>query len=258
MKTEQGKISSPEIRILEAGSKNIENDIFPGQETRADESIVSKYVEATKIDSATIKSIGGFLAKDADKAMEDFALEWFKNNEEKIKEKGIIIPPDVSDEWKISMVLGSKESGGMGAVGEIRGEKYEEIRDKIKRIEELRTDMKSDNVPPEAPFLLLHYLQEKIKSGQKELEALEVEAKKGDIVNDFMIINKKNELRELSRVYEELEVKMIDKDSRRMAEEAVDVKITPKEEYVKGELTKKEKGIAGLRYERLAQLVQKD
>ena len=99
---------SPEVTLSpEQEISDIEAAPFQEQENKALEGITNRYVEATKIDSKSIKAVDGILARDTEEAYQDFALEWFKNNEEQIRQEGRIIPPGVSDEWKISMVLSS-------------------------------------------------------------------------------------------------------------------------------------------------------
>lgn len=93
---------SPELEASEMGALP-----FQEQEAETVTSLTERYAETTKIDPKSIKNADGFLARDAESVYRDFALEWFKNNEEEMSKEGVIIPPGVSDEWKISMVLAS-------------------------------------------------------------------------------------------------------------------------------------------------------
>ena len=118
------------------------------------------------------------MAKDAEEGYSMFALAYFEDHKKDIqKEKGVPME-NVSDEWKINMVLSSKEKGGMGVSAEIREGKYKWIGDEIDKIGVLRTDMKKKPVPPETPFLLLNYLQKSVEGERKKIEDLKVESRK--------------------------------------------------------------------------------
>jgi len=103
----------------------------------------------------------------AEKVHRKFALEWFANNEEKIKQEGISIPKDASDDWKISVVFSSREKGGMGAATDIEKGSYKSFKKEADKIGILRADIKKHKIPVETPFILLNYLQ-KIADGERD------------------------------------------------------------------------------------------
>lgn len=117
------------------------------------------------LSSWSVKVIDGFLANHHEELRCEFALRWFKNNEKNLEEMGITVPPNVSNNWKVSMVLGHKLSGGLGAEGDIKKSDYKDIRDKLNKIKSLRADIKEENMSIEVPFLLINYLKGKPKTG---------------------------------------------------------------------------------------------
>ncbi len=209
-----------------------------------------------KLILSLIKNADGFLARDAESVYRDFALEWFKNNEEEMSKEGVIIPPGVSDEWKISMVLASREKGGMGASVEINNPEYKSLRDKMDKIGTLRADIKKDQIPPETPFLLLNYLQRKFEDSQGELVALQEEAAAGDRGAETFAASKENELKELFLLRKEIASKIMNEDLMQTGEQRLyDGGFPGKATYVDSWLESKKKEI---RHQKREEIVDKE
>jgi len=250
MQAKQEKSPSPETEI-----KNIEVAPLQEQEKEAVQSLTERYVEAAKIDPKSIKAIDGFLAADTEKAYQEFALKWFEDNKEKIKEEGKIIPPDASNEWKISMVLGSQEKGGMGASADVRKENYKAEGGALDKIGVLRADMKKNQIPPETPFLLLDRLQIDIERAKEEMEELEARAGRGEKSAEIEAASKEEQLAELFSARKELAERVLGDDLRRKAEELVDGEMIPKTEWVERMLHAKEEEIRGQRNKELVEKI---
>jgi len=162
---EAGPAVTPETALPETAPTETKQENPLEELQRKDiKSITETYVEAAKIDSKTKKVIGEMLAEYAKDKNREFALRWFSKNEALVREKGIIIPPKVSDEWKINTVLGSPEKGGMGVILDGKDPEYKDIGDELEMIGILRIDIGKNQVPPKAPALLLNYLQGKFES----------------------------------------------------------------------------------------------
>ncbi|MCX6720830.1 MAG: hypothetical protein NTW11_03430 [Candidatus Staskawiczbacteria bacterium] len=231
-KQPEGEAPKPEVTLekVEAETEEqLEINLFQKQE---DEIVRGIIVETTKVDSGTIKAADGFLAKDADGLYREFALEWFGNNEDAMKKEGRVIPDNASDEWKISLVLGSKEKGGMGAAAEVNKPEYKTVRERMDRIGVLRADIKKGNVPPETPFLLLNYLQEKFEKEQKELESQKEKALGGDAAAEIFVASKTKELEELFLMRKEIAEKTMGENLTVKATEWIDKFNGSREKYI--------------------------
>ena len=88
------------------------------------QSQIAKYAEGTEISDGSRKVVDGFLARDAEEGYSTFALAWFEDHKDQIqKEKGVPVE-NVSDEWKINMVLGSTQKEEWEFQREIKEGKY--------------------------------------------------------------------------------------------------------------------------------------
>ena len=222
---------------VEAAAEAVETSPFHEQEVKMVGTLTEKFVETTKIDKKSMDVIDGLLASDTEKAYQNFALTWFKNNEAAMKKEGRVIPPGASDEWKIGMVLGSKEKGGMGAMADINDPKYSGIREGLDKQGVLKTDMHKEQVPPETPFLLLNYLQTGIEDAKREAKQLRVDAKNGDEHAAIMADSKEAHIKELYSVAKTLAEKATGEDltetaKKRFGEEWASEKLASKEEWV--------------------------
>jgi len=220
--------------ISKTEARDIEIAPFQEQENEAVENITEGYFEATKIDSKSITIVDNFLVANTEEVYKKFALKWFENNEEKMKGDGRVIPSDASDEWKINMVLSSREKGGMAATAEINNPEYREMREEMDKIGILRADMKKDHVPPETPFLLLNYLQTGVEAERQEIAKLRVEGEKGNESAAIVADSKEKKLRELYLVRKELAEKTMNEDLTQNAEKLVEIELPPKEVCVQG------------------------
>ena len=196
------KTSSPEVEAATEASE-MQNP-FQEQESVVVESYTERYAKKTEISKESKKAVDGFLARDTEKVYYNFALEWFDKNEEAIRESGIVIPQGASDEWKASVVLGSKEKGGMGASEEINDPEYRESREKLDKIGVLKTDMKKDQTPPETPFLLLNYLQKKLEDNLNELDELNRRATGGDASAEVFTRSKESEIKDILKLSKDI------------------------------------------------------
>jgi len=224
---------------------------FQEQENEAVKSLTEKYAEATKISDGSIKVIDGFLAGRTEAELENFALRWFSLNENRMKEEGRVIPPGASDEWKISMALGSREKGGMAAMAEINNPEYEATREDMDRIGVLRTNMRKEHIPPETPFLLLNYLQRSIDYEKEEIHRLKMRAEQGDQNAGVIADSKEKQLKELYLARKELAEKTMKENLTEKARESVGVGMIPKEDLVGRELDAKKKEIEEQKNEEL-------
>jgi len=192
--------TAEKVREPEAAAETVEMSPFHGQEIETVGTLTETLVETTKIDKKSMDVIDGLLASDTEKAYQNFALTWFKNNEASMRKEGRVIPAGASDGWKISMVLGSKEKGGMGAMADINKKEYAGIRDGLDKQGVLRTDMHKEQVPPETPFLLLNYLQSSIEDAKRDLTQLRAETRQGDSNAATMADSKEKHIKELYSV----------------------------------------------------------
>ncbi|MCX6722503.1 MAG: hypothetical protein NT094_00340, partial [Candidatus Staskawiczbacteria bacterium] len=204
--------------------KNLESAPFEEGEKEVVQSMTERYGAEHKIDEETMDAVSGFLSKDHEKAYQDFALQWFQDNQDKVKERIGNIPPNASEDWKINMVL-SKE--GMNASAEINNpeykddERYEAIIKKIGRIRVLETGIKKEPPSPETPFLLLNYLQASVEGKRKEVRKLRAAEARGNENAGIEADSKENEIKEVFGTMKELTEKTMDEDLRGNAEEKV-------------------------------------
>jgi hypothetical protein len=226
---------SEEEAILE--TEKVETLPFEKFEERTIESLTEKYAQGVEISGKSREVLDGFLAKDAEEGYHIFALEWFEANKDKIqKEKGVPVE-NVSDEWKINMVLSSKEKGGMGAAGEIRSAEYkDQLGDVIDRIGILRADLAKKPISPEAPFLMLNYLQGSIAEENKQISELRAKAEAGDMSAAGEANAKEAELEKLFLARKELTEKTMHENLVDMAEQKG---FEPKDKYVELRINKK-------------------
>lgn len=219
-------IKSPEVGRNpedEAAAETNERDILPFSrfEEETIGNLTAEYAEGTKISDGSKKAINGFLTKDSEEGYRMFALAWFEDHKGDIqREKGVPVE-NVSDEWKINMVLSSKEKGGMGAAAEIRKGDYEEIGKQMDKITVLRADMAKDPIPPEAPFLLLNYLSQSIEVEKQRIKELQEKAKTGDIGAAIEADSIKNQLEILHLAQKELVEKTMHEDLAATAEQKI-------------------------------------
>ena len=165
------------VEALENKAEDIELAPFREQDEKTVGSMTERYAAKAEIGKEIKGTVNGYLSQDAEKAYNDFALAWFDNNIDKMKEDGKVIPPNPSKEKKISMVLDTK-----GAMADIRKKEYKEFGgEALYRIEVLKNDIGKSQVPQETPFLLLNYLQGRLENGRKEAEELRVKAEAGDV-----------------------------------------------------------------------------
>ena len=222
------KLTGPETEI-----KDIEAAPFQERETEVVQSLTEKYADKTEISEKSKKVVDGFLARDTEEVFKRFALKWFKDNEDLIKQEGIVVPPGASDEWKSDMVLRTRENGGMGAKEDIRKPGYEEMGTEADMIGVLRTDMAKDQIPPVTPLLLLNHLQSTIGRERQEIDKLRVEAEKGDQSAAVLADSKERQLKGLYLDRKELAEKTMGEDLTAAAEKRVyESGLNTKEDYV--------------------------
>ena len=151
----------------------------PSQESgmRTVGELVKEYGEETKISKDSKKTFETVLAEEDREAYKDFALSWFSKHERDLRDEGRIPEGiEVTDEWKINMVLTSKDLGAvkeiMQPIEKIDDPEFKEIKERMDRIWVLQADMAKDQMPSETPFLLLHRMQESMDRKQDKIEEL--------------------------------------------------------------------------------------
>lgn len=120
-----------------------------------------KYADAGKIEISTQSRtvIENLLDKDIKSLRDKFAVKWFNDNRESIKDAGT--PEELAeDEYKIKYVISNWED----FKSYLRGPEYrEEFGDKIDNLQTLKMEMaRKKDVSSQSPFLLLNYLQKRI------------------------------------------------------------------------------------------------
>lgn len=160
--------------------EDVEKEAFAPQESEAVLSLTEKYAETAKLDKDTKNNISGILRADAEGNYRDFALKWYEENTQRMQEAGIVIPEQASDEWKINTVLSQREKGGMGASYEIGSDRYKEFGAEADKIKILQGAIRRERLAPESPFLLLHYLQERLDKEQGDIIDLQAKERMGD------------------------------------------------------------------------------
>jgi hypothetical protein len=260
----------------EAGPKTpevpqeIERNPFYEQESVVVKSITEQYAKETKIDGQEKKEVASFLSRDSEKVYRDFALVWFENNKAKITKEIGLIPPNASDEWKMSTVLGSKEQGFMGAGGDMNKPEYAEFRTKMDKIGVLMTDMKKDVMPPATPFLILNYLQNSIREKENKIKELRKSGEAGDARDASAIITADSLEKDREEMYETMkkiagttmgedlaekaEAKVF-KDGFKNKEETIASKLEDKKSEVK---EKKEQELINKEWEAFSRLPDKE
>jgi len=211
-----------------------ERDIIPFQEQKnqAFENLSAKFVKQTEISGESKKAVGDFLAKDLEDGYKTFAVAWFEEHKDEISEdlKNRGIPMrEYSDDEKFGFLTAKKSEGGMGIKPdeEIRKEPedgkedYRWIGERMDKIVVLRTDMAKDKIPPETPFLVLHYLQEGLGDAEKSLKELKDKAEAGDVEAEMQAAAKEKELEKLHLAEKELVEKTMHQDLTAMAEQKV-------------------------------------
>ena len=146
---------------------NAETNPFQEMEESAADNI-------TEISKDTKSYIADSLAKETEEKQQEFALQYFKDNESKIRQEG-----NLSDDQIINLVLSSKEKGGLGALAEInkkpediKNPEYKRIREELDEIGILRVDMKKSKIPEQTLFLWLDHSQETVRRERREIEGL--------------------------------------------------------------------------------------
>lgn len=227
---------------VELQGENVETLPFQKFEEEPVKNLTEKYAEGVEIAPSTRKVLDGLLARDSEEAYQKFALDYFEKNKERIqKETGMPIE-GVSDEWKISMVLRPKEKGGIGAAAEIRGEDYkEQLGDIVDKIVILRADLAKEPISPEAPFLMLNYLQGSIAEEKRILKELRAKAEAGSAAAAIDANAKEAEIKSLLLARRELAGKALGEDLTETAEqELTKTGFTIKERYIADGIDKRE------------------
>lgn len=219
-----------------------ETEVLPFQEQET-EAVKRLTIEGIRISPESKKTIDGFLAADVEEGYRRFAIDWFDQNKDQIqKEKGVPIE-NVSDEWKINMVLGSKARGGLEAAGEIKKGEYKSRGSLIEKIGTLRVDLAKEQMSPETPFLLLNYLQLRVERKTRDLDRLRERAKGGDEDAGIEAASMEKQLGDLYSARKELAERAMQENLTEAAEQRVFERLAPKDVYVARSTEKKVKEI---------------
>lgn len=123
--------------------------------------LIGKYEKGAEISKKTKEDIDLILRQETDERRTDFAKEWFKENTDRIKEKGYD-----SKNREESYIL--RIANEMGAFKELRkNEEYKEKSEEINNVYALRTDLGKERIPEETKFLILNRLNNRVEKLKK-------------------------------------------------------------------------------------------